>query len=119
MGRVMGYEKEQVLDFGQTADAYPSWQWSIFPQTVASFVSVFSPMKLSYIVILLLALTVMRTEANLTSTSPKQVPVALPEPTPYAVTSRDANSRVWERTTYEQSPSGQIVPKQHMPSMPK
>jgi hypothetical protein len=89
------------------------WRWSIFPQTVAPFVFVFSPMKLSSVVILLLALTVMRTEADLTPASPKQVPVVLPDPTPYAVTSRDANSRVWERTTYEQSPSGQIVPKQH------
>jgi len=32
-----------------------------------------------------------------------------PQDTPYAVVQRDANSRVWERMTYEQSPSGEII----------
>jgi hypothetical protein len=31
----------------------------------------------------------------------------------FSITKRDANSRVWERTTYERSPSGQLVPKKH------
>src|ERR1035438_6922404 len=30
----------------------------------------------------------------------------LPAPTPYAVVSRDANSAVWQRQTYEQAPDG-------------
>jgi hypothetical protein len=46
--------------------------------------------------------------ADQSGTAP-QVPV----PTPYAITRNDANSRVWEQTAYEQSASGQIVPKQH------
>jgi hypothetical protein len=37
----------------------------------------------------------------------------LPAPTPYAVVSRDANSRVWERTVYELGPSGQAIPSKH------
>src|ERR1700722_12626498 len=37
----------------------------------------------------------------------------LPSPTPYAITTQDGNSRVWERTTYELDPSGQPVPKKH------
>ena len=37
----------------------------------------------------------------------------LPAPTAYAVKTRDANSRVWERTVFEIAPSGQMVPKQH------
>ena len=37
----------------------------------------------------------------------------LPIATPYAVTARDANNNVWERTTYERSPDGQIVPRKH------
>jgi hypothetical protein len=37
----------------------------------------------------------------------------VPPPTAYAVVERDANSRVWERTTYELSPSGSIVPQKH------
>jgi len=37
----------------------------------------------------------------------------LPAPTPYTVVARDAHSAIWERTTYELSPSGQVVPRQH------
>lgn len=36
-----------------------------------------------------------------------------PADTPYAVTARDASQNVWERTTYEQSPSGAWVPHNH------
>jgi hypothetical protein len=36
-----------------------------------------------------------------------------PAPTPYAIVSRDANSRVWESTTYETSPLGQAIPQVH------
>ena len=37
----------------------------------------------------------------------------VPPPTPYSIVERDANSRIWERTTYELSPSGQIIPYVH------
>ena len=37
----------------------------------------------------------------------------LPAPTPYAVVSRDAHSRVWERTVYERGPSGQAIPRKN------
>jgi hypothetical protein len=37
----------------------------------------------------------------------------LPTPTSFAVVSRDANSAIWERTTYELSPSGQVIPRTH------
>jgi len=40
-------------------------------------------------------------------------PSALPAPTPYAVASRDANSAIWQRETYEQAPDGSIVPHIH------
>src|SRR5262249_38324882 len=36
-----------------------------------------------------------------------------PKDTPNTVISRDANSRVWERTTYEQGPSGAVIPRVH------
>jgi hypothetical protein len=32
---------------------------------------------------------------------------------PYAIVNRDANSRVWERTTYELGPSGEMIPHVH------
>jgi hypothetical protein len=31
----------------------------------------------------------------------------VPVPTPYAVVSQDANSRIWKQTVYEHGPSGQ------------
>lgn len=38
---------------------------------------------------------------------------APPSSTAYAIVAKDANSRVWQRTTYEVSPSGQTVAKTH------
>ena len=52
-------------------------------------------------------------------TTASSVPVSnvsrptLPAPTPYSAVSRDANSAIWQRTTYELSPSGQVVPRTH------
>ena len=37
----------------------------------------------------------------------------LPPPAPPAIVSRDANSRVWQSTEYEQRPDGQVVSKKH------
>lgn len=34
-------------------------------------------------------------------------------PTPYSIVANDANSRVWQRTVYEQGPNGQVIPKSH------
>jgi hypothetical protein len=39
--------------------------------------------------------------------------VNLPAPTPPIIISRDANSRVWERTDYEREANGQIIPVKH------
>lgn len=36
-----------------------------------------------------------------------------PAPAPYRVIDRDANHRVWQRTTYETLPDGRIVPRLH------
>jgi uncharacterized repeat protein (TIGR03803 family) len=38
---------------------------------------------------------------------------SVPAPTPWTITSRSANSRIWQRTTYELSPSGQVIPHLH------
>ncbi|HEX3856070.1 MAG TPA: hypothetical protein VHY30_02100 [Verrucomicrobiae bacterium] len=47
-----------------------------------------------------------------TASQPAPVQTVL-APTPYAITTQDGNSRVWERTTYEKAPDGTIVPKKH------
>jgi hypothetical protein len=39
--------------------------------------------------------------------------IQIPPPTPPAIVSRDANSRVWAWTEYEQGPNGQTVPRAH------
>jgi hypothetical protein len=46
-------------------------------------------------------------------TSRQQLPPQQSADQPYVVVSRDANSRVWERTTYEQSPTGEMLPHKH------
>ena len=71
----------------------------------------FSSMKISKFIILLLILAGGRIVAAPALTGANQN--TLPAPTPYAVIQNDANSRVWERITYEKSPTGQIIPKKH------
>jgi len=39
--------------------------------------------------------------------------VNVPEPTPYEVVTRDANSRVWEQMVYEKSSTGEVIGKKH------
>lgn len=39
--------------------------------------------------------------------------VDVPAPTPYAVTSKSANSSVWERTIYQSTPNGHVVAEKH------
>jgi len=46
-------------------------------------------------------------------TAASQQTPAIPSPTPYSVVQRDANSRVWQRLTYQTSPSGQVVTNVH------
>ncbi len=66
------------------------------------------------LLILLLAGSVIGARAQVVSNTPgSNSPSALPASTPYAVVSRDANSAVWQRETYEQGPSGTIVTNIH------
>ena len=37
----------------------------------------------------------------------------VPAPTPYAITTQDGNSRIWERTVYETDPTGRVIPRKH------
>jgi hypothetical protein len=87
-----------------------------------SFKSHFSFMKTSRFTITLPAFILAAaffTNFSHAQTTGSSVPVsnvsrpALPAPTPYTVVSRDANSAIWQRTTYELSPSGQVVPRTH------
>jgi hypothetical protein len=39
--------------------------------------------------------------------------IAIPSPTPYAITVQDANSRVWQRMDYAMSPSGGVITNTH------
>src|SRR5215469_742872 len=51
--------------------------------------------------------------SSVTFVGQAQQTTSVPSQTPYAIVSRDANSRVWERTTYDVSPSGQTIPHLH------
>ncbi|HWD92518.1 MAG TPA: LamG-like jellyroll fold domain-containing protein [Verrucomicrobiae bacterium] len=64
-------------------------------------------MKTPLLVLCSIALTASTFAQTVNSSS------AAPQDTPYAVIQRDANSRVWERTTYEQGPSGEVFPHVH------
>jgi len=67
-------------------------------------------MKIPYAILAALCFLLSSTQAQ-TVTSP---PIAGSQPvtadTPWAITLRGANQRVWQKTTYEKLPSGKIVP---------
>jgi hypothetical protein len=66
-------------------------------------------MKISSIVLLFaLAVNAYAQSGNSTANWGPASPV--PQDTPYSVVEKDANSRVWERTTYEKGPLGKFVP---------
>lgn len=71
-------------------------------------VSTFQFMKTSLAVVFVCSIA-----TGLLAQTAQQKSPAPPEDTPYTVVNRDANSRVWERTTYEQGASGEIVPHIH------
>jgi hypothetical protein len=68
-------------------------------------------MKTLSFVVGLLASGLFEIQAAPISVDPNQNQV--PAPTDYAVIKQDGDSRVWERTVYEKSASGQIIPHTH------
>ena len=69
-------------------------------------------MKTSYMVPLLLALVAGASVKGDTS-SHQSKSATLPAPTAYRVATHDANSRVWQRETYELGAKGQVVTRVH------
>jgi hypothetical protein len=47
------------------------------------------------------------------SAANQQTQIAVPSPTPYGISVQDANSRVWQRTDYQISPSGEVITNSH------
>lgn len=74
-------------------------------------------MKTSLIAMLLFSMVATISAQNLAlgtgNTNQSPTMIQGPKDTPYAVSFRDGNTRVWERTTYEKSPSGQWIPHLH------
>jgi len=68
-------------------------------------------MKIQRLTVAALAFSAINLLAQTIGTSTGQT--SAPAPTPYAITRQDANSRVWERTTYETSPDGKAIPHLH------
>ena len=61
----------------------------------------------------ILALGIGQTWAAGNAATPQSAGQSIPSDTAYAVIDRGANSRVWEKTTYEQAPDGSVVTKKN------
>jgi len=72
-------------------------------------------MKIPWFAVVLLASTVIGTQAQVASAPvPADVnPPGTGAPTPYVAVSKGANQQVWQRTTYDTLPSGQTIPRIH------
>jgi hypothetical protein len=72
-------------------------------------------MKTSCFIFTLLASTLVGVQAQVAGSGADNTASqdALPLPTAYSVVANDANSRIWERTVYEQGPNGTVVPRKH------
>jgi len=74
-------------------------------------------MKTSNVILALLAAGSLLLPAAQTSTAPVKPAIpdqtGVPAPTAYQVVEQGANHRVWQRETYEKSPTGQIIPHIH------
>lgn len=67
-------------------------------------------MKTSFVAALLLSITLDVQAQSAASTSTTTQEPGSGQDTPYAIVQNDANSRAWERTTYEQTSSGELIP---------
>jgi hypothetical protein len=67
-------------------------------------------MKLTQFFGVLLAVSALRAQ---TMSQPQTATLTQPTPTPYAVVSRDANSALWQRTSYGKAPDGTIITNLH------
>jgi hypothetical protein len=65
-------------------------------------------MKISNAVIILLAVSIVRLQAQTLSVAAGSQ-TTVPPPTDYQVVQQDGNSQVWQRETYEQETDGQVV----------
>lgn len=94
-----------------------SWQRRIAHILAVDFPRLFPRMKtLGLILSSLIAGNVLLPAAQVASTSANNVKPdqsGLPTPTAYRVVDLGANHRVWQRETYEKSPTGKIVPHIH------
>ena len=92
------------------------WWWKILSRRVVFpaflFRSIFLRMKTSIVglFVLLFSSTGLLHGQSANDTSPAQ---NVPPPTPYSIVGQDANSQVWQQTTYETAPDGTTIPKVH------
>ena len=77
---------------------------------IASTISLMKKIS-SYCIVAFLAIANLCQAQTTANVQTQQTTV--PSPTPYTIVSRNADSRVWEQTTYEVSPSGQTISHLH------
>jgi hypothetical protein len=95
------------------------WWWKIVSQGFVFpaflFRSIFLRMKTPIVVLfaLLFSSTGFLHGAPLANDTSTTSIKNVPPPTPYSVVGQDANSQVWQQTTYETAPDGTTIPKVH------
>lgn len=106
-----------------------AWQWALRINTRKTFMAfqnrIKSPFTLNFACgtrrtgtiiskfCAIIALGISSAFGGTVGQSPNTNTTGILSPTPYTVVSRDANSRVWQSTTYEISQSGQTIPHLH------
>jgi RHS repeat-associated protein len=115
-------DNRKATERAQTAGTYSELQGAFYPPASVLLHSGSSPsfknfrlfhfMKTTFWVALLFSF-VLNLPAQRMGANGQTVNSTAPHDTPYAIVQNDANSRVWERTTYEQLPSGEWIPHVH------
>jgi len=109
------------MDWAQTADAFFKLRGGelsfkgLFFRLIHHFGFYFDSMKTSWLIIAFIALTGIVAPGQVAQSSATTTSGAagVAQDTPWAVAQRDANSRVWQRTTYETTPDGRKTPHVH------
>src|ERR1700753_2920743 len=95
---------------GQRLLGHQSCRTKLFPHTFE--LPLFLNMKTVYFTAILVVFSLGTSPAQTSSFStPEQT--NKPAPTPYQIKERGANYRIWQRTNYENTAGGKIVPRVH------
>jgi hypothetical protein len=106
----MGYESCLKIDAVSKGNSFMGMLYSK-ESKISAVTSTFFRMKKfsNFCIVAFLGSIAFLCQAQTTVNVQTQQTTSVPVPTPYAIVSRNANSRVWEQTAYEVSPSGETI----------